>query len=351
MRIVVNDIAASKGGAMTILRQFYQYVRENDTENEWIFMLGEKCLEETENIKVHCFPDIKASRAKKLLFDCFFGRKTVNGYKPDVVVSLQNIVTFGVKAPQVVYIHQSIPFQKIKRFSFFKSSERSLAVVQHIIGFLIKLSAKKADKVFVQTEWMRAAVSEGAGIPKEKVLTAFPEIELFKGEKKTSSDSKRFFYPTGKAIYKNIGLIVNACNMLNAEGVCDFRVRLTLPEGAVKHKNVECIDYVDREQLELEYRSGTLIFPSYIETVGLPLLEARSCNTAILASDMPFSHECLEGYRRADYFNPFNARELKDLMLSVMQGTADGDVEPPCETVAERKSWKDFYQTILTVKK
>ena len=345
MRIVVNDIAASKGGAMTILKQFYEFIKENDTENEWIFMLGEKCLEETENIKIECFPAIKASRIKKLLFDCFLGRKTVKKYNPDVVVSLQNIITFGLKVPQVVYIHQSIPFQRVKRFSFLKGSERSIAIVQHIIGFLIKLSAKKADKVFVQTEWMREAVAETARIPKEKILTAFPEVELFKGETNAEFDFKRFFYPTGKAIYKNINLIVSACNMLNAEGINDFEVRLTLPDGTVNHKNIKCIDYVGREQLELEYRSGTLLFPSYIETVGLPLLEARSCKGVILASDMPFSHECLNHYDNAYFFNPFKPEELAELMKQVICEDLERNHEDAF-ALNNKNGWQNFYEEV-----
>ena len=75
MRIVVNDIAASKGGALTILKDFYNCVKENDTENEWIFLLGDNLLEETDNIKVITLPHIKSSWAKKLLFDRFTGKK------------------------------------------------------------------------------------------------------------------------------------------------------------------------------------------------------------------------------------------------------------------------------------
>ena len=48
MRIVVNDIAASTRGALTVLKDFYNCVRENDRENEWIFLLGDDLLEETE---------------------------------------------------------------------------------------------------------------------------------------------------------------------------------------------------------------------------------------------------------------------------------------------------------------
>ena len=52
MRIVVNNIAASKGGAMTVLKDFYSCVCENDKQNEWIFLLNSKYFEETENVKI-----------------------------------------------------------------------------------------------------------------------------------------------------------------------------------------------------------------------------------------------------------------------------------------------------------
>ena len=45
MRIVVNDIAASTGGAMTVLRDFYTWVCEHDHENEWIFLFSDRYFE------------------------------------------------------------------------------------------------------------------------------------------------------------------------------------------------------------------------------------------------------------------------------------------------------------------
>ena len=120
MRIVVNDIAASYGGAMTILRGFYEYICETDKENEWIFLLSDKYFEETDNVKIIVRQDIKNSGLKKLGFDLFTGKKFIDDLKPDVVFSLQNIITFGVKAPQCTYIHQSLPYTKMKKFSFFK---------------------------------------------------------------------------------------------------------------------------------------------------------------------------------------------------------------------------------------
>ena len=88
MRIVVNNIAASKGGAMTVLKDFYNCVCENDKENEWIFLLGDKYFEETENVKIITLPEIKKSSIKKVMFDFFKGKKFIHNLKPDVVFFL-----------------------------------------------------------------------------------------------------------------------------------------------------------------------------------------------------------------------------------------------------------------------
>ena len=45
------------------------------------------------------------------------------------------------------------------------------------------------------------------------------------------------------------------------------------------------------------YKScDALVFPSYIETYGLPLIEAASLGVPIIAADLPYAREVLEGY-------------------------------------------------------
>ncbi|NRE76400.1 glycosyltransferase family 1 protein, partial [Enterococcus faecium] len=105
MRIVVNDIAASEGGAMSVLKDFYEEVKEFGADHEWIFLLGDYYLEETPNIKVYVYPEIKKSWLKRLNFDFYFGKNIVNEFKPDIYLSLQNTATLGIKCNQYVYLH------------------------------------------------------------------------------------------------------------------------------------------------------------------------------------------------------------------------------------------------------
>lgn len=348
MKIIVNDIAATYGGGLSILKQFYNYVAEHDKVNEWIFLLSDRYLEEKDNIKIICLPEIKQSHIKKIIFDCFTGRKYIEKLKPDVVVSMQNIITFGVSVPQIVYIHQSIPFQNIRKFSLVKRKELSIAKIQYFIGAFIVASAQKASAVVVQTNWMKQAVSKRASIKIEKITVCFPEITSFQEDNQRFEENS-FFYPTNNEVYKNIDLLIQACNELNNEGIDDFEVRITLPSGTIKHPNVKCIGFLDKEQMQVEYQRSTLLFPSYIETVGLPLLEARSCNAIILTADTPFAHECLNGYSNVKFYSPFNSEELKELMKSVMNGSI---YIKSAEKEKERKSdWDQFYELILSYRR
>ena len=215
MRIVVNDIAASTGGALTVLKDFYNCVKKNDRENEWIFLLGDHLLEETDNIKIRVLKDVKQSGLKKLMFDFFTGKKYIRNLNPDVVVSLQNIITFGLKIPQILYVHQSIPFQKTKRFSFLKATERKLAVYQYLIGMIIKWSVKKSHKVIVQTEWIRKAICETCKLPPQKVIQITPNVkEVTVPIRIKDFQKNQFFYPTSDDVYKNNALVYEASSLL-----------------------------------------------------------------------------------------------------------------------------------------
>ena len=68
------------------------------------------------------------------------------------------------------------------------------------------------------------------------------------------------------------------------------------------------------------YDRCTLLFPSYIETFGLPLAEAAQSGNPILAADTPFAHEILAEYGNAYFFQPSDCGRLAELMQDVLDG-------------------------------
>ena len=321
MKVAVIDVAASCGGAASILMEFYQYVKKNKTDIEWYFVLSQPLVEPTKEIHVILLPDIKKSWTRRLQFDLFGAEKVLATIRPNLILNFQNTLVRCRDMLQFLYVHQPIPFQKVKYFSFLKKEERIYAVYQYIIGSMIKHSVKKADRVFVQTGWMNEAVS--ALTAKNKVDIITPQIKISESDVKipVDVDETCFFFPASKIPYKNHKIVTDAVRILVKRGKTDFSVLFTLSEDEKTEKSADQIRYIgsqNRETIMRMYANKVLVFPSYIETFGLPLAEARAVGGLILAADTPFSREVLNGYRNAYFFNAFDANSLAELMEAVM---------------------------------
>ena len=275
--------------------------------------------------------DVKKGWSKRLLFDLFTGRKLVESLQPDVFFSMQNTLISGVRGKKVLYVHQPLGYQKVKRFSFLKRAEREYAIYQHLIAKMINASVRRADYVIVQTEWMRGAVIEKTHVNGDKViriLPMLPDLSAYKDRVQISPHT--FFYPSGNILYKNHALLYEAAKLLQNMGIEDFRICVTLTKEELLQNlkdveeevlsHFEWLGRIERERVFEMYQKSVLLFPSYIETFGYPPAEASAIGTLVLASDCPFCHEVLSGYENAYYFDPFDPVKLADLMADVING-------------------------------
>lgn len=356
MRIVVNDIAASTTGALSILKDFYGYIKEHDREHEWIFILSGPYLEETDRIKVMIKADLKRWK-NRLMFDFVKGAAYFEALKPDVLFSMQNTLIRNYHGKQAVYVHQPLGFQKEKKFSFLKKEEREYAIYQYVIAKMIDASIKRADHVFVQTKWMKDAVIAKTHISEERISTALPDIELSRHAERRVFDTHQFFFPSGDILYKNHACIFEAIQELRKMGAGGFRILLTLTEQEAEaipgyeqaKRHLQCLGRISREEVFSLYANSTLVFPSYIETFGYPLAEARAVGTMVLASDCAFSKELLDGYQNAYFFPPFEPKILAKFMYQVMRGEIClQHVNESCHL--KNHSWELVTNTLLSLK-
>ena len=323
MKILVYDVAASSGGALTVLNSFYEEFCK-DTKNEYIFVLSVCELKEQPHIKVLNFPWIKKSPLHRMYFDQVLAHKLVKKYHVDKVLSLQNIELPHAGVPQIVYEHNALPFSEYK----FRPQEAFRPwYSQQILGRMMKRSIRRAEQVLVQTNWMKEEIIRQCGIPADRVEVKFPPVEMLKTHPwKMDEACPIFFYPAGPPAYKNHRTFLKACELLKEQGMKDYRVIWTVTgeenEGMKKlkaeaEKNklpIEFIGPVPRTQLFEQYASSVLVFPSYIETIGLPLLEARSVGAPILAADCLYARDGVGDYDRAEFFETFDSEALSRLM-------------------------------------
>ncbi len=328
MRILVNYVAAEDGGGLFVLKNFYNDVLKYSPKNyEWIFFVSTNEISSAENIKVVNFSELKQSYLKRTLFDFVTAPKLIRQYNPDAVVSLQNMPITGVKAPQFVYLHQSLQYCPV-RFSLFKREERSIAFRQKFICGMYKRLLPKSEHIFVQTKWMKAATEKWIDFPKDKITVVPVTLDADDALIRPYDGGRVFFYPARAEIYKNHSAIIDAVKSLCEGGESDFKVLLTFDKNSNAYSAalaekamglpIEFIGAVPYEKMWDYYSKSVLLFPSYLETCGLPLLEARRAGAKILTSDMPFAHEALEGYGKAEFFTFDNPQELADKMLSCL---------------------------------
>lgn len=331
MKILVYDIAAEDGGGLFVLKNFYQQVLTYEAENvEWVFMTSLELLEETKDITVLSYAWVKKSWLHRWIFETCMLPILLKKINPDLVLSLQNMPIRYNKAEQMVYLHQSLQYCP-KRFSFFKKEERSLAIRQKIICNIYKWHLRKADHIFVQTQWIKDATEKWIHIPEEKItvvpvtLGTVPELTTpYQG-----CENNLFFYPARGEVYKNHKVVIDACRILKNQGVNNYKVLFAMELSDNPYISwlkqeaaglpIEFIGRMKYEDVWKQYNSSVLLFPSYLETCGLPLLEARTAGSMIVASDMPFSHEVLEDYENVQYFKYDSPEQLAEQMISIIE--------------------------------
>lgn len=345
MNIMVFDVPATTGGALSVLDEFYKEVTKiKEKKINWIFVISTPQFEETENIKIKRFPWIKKSWFHRLYFDQMVAPRLIKKYQPDKVVSFQNIIIPHTKAKQILYMHNPLPFVDYK-FSF--RENKLMWVYQNIIGKKIISSIKRADRVIVQTEWIKEACIKKGKISENKINVIAPKVDVdnaksFIPEKESFTT---FFYPASGMEYKNHQIIVQACQELRKKNVKDYKVIFTLNgketesieklfETVVENElPIEFVGDLDRKKVFDLYTKSILLFPSYIETFGLPMLEARLHKSIVMASKCPFSREILEGYANAYYFDPFDPKELFSLLHLAINQEIEYDSESDFQPV------------------
>ncbi|MGH2063296.1 glycosyltransferase [Aerococcus urinaeequi] len=343
MKILVINSAASEGGALSILKDFVSYIEKNDKENDWVFLLSDYYIEESNNIKIMVLPKLK-SNLYRLGFESIFGKNFINQkISPDIVFSMQNTTIRFLNVPQVLYLHQAIPFQKEKKFSLLKKDEFKFAIKQFFVGFIIKRGLKRASRIIVQTNWMKNIIASEIK-SKELIEVIPPSIDVKLEDNQEEYKYNSFFYPTSELLYKNIAIIEKA-EVLLAKKDLNYRIEITTNKD--NKSNINFIGKVSRNIVLNKLYSSVLIFPSYIESYGLPLAEAKFLNSVILSADTPFAREVLEGYENAYFFHKDNEEELASLMEKSIKGKLARNIKINNSRVKEKNSWELVRNSIL----
>ncbi len=329
--IFVNNPAAINGGALTILKQFIVNVAQKCSHdyNFYIFCTADLKEFECNNIKI--ITDIKAKKWKDRIYWDTIGLRKWSEKKyiiPNLVISLQNtgVGSFS-DINQIVYLHQSLPYYEDIKWNPFIKRERKYWFYRYIYKLLIDKTIRNKYLV-VQCEWMKQKVSHQHKINKRNIFVIKPNFNEVSTNKYIEKDTISLFYPASSEIYKNHEVLFKSIKNIKQErNLKDIKLYLTLEKNNSKYlcklikkynieSNVIFLGVLSYEEvMEYYQKCSIVVFPSYVETIGLPLIEAAQYGKPIIVSDFEYSREALDGYDGVKFVQFNNEKEWSQIIL------------------------------------
>jgi glycosyltransferase involved in cell wall biosynthesis len=85
-----------------------------------------------------------------------------------------------------------------------------------------------------------------------------------------------------------------------------------------------------------------MLFPSYIETFGLPLIEAGNFGMPILAADMNYAREVIGDYEGVKFLNYKDSKLWAENIVDLYNKR----IKYKPYSINYETSWKDFFELI-----
>ena len=321
--IYAPAINSQTGGAHSILENFLKTLSATSLpEAQWQFVGNSEyhavCAQS--NIEFHPL-DLNQKWFMRIIYDFFlFKMKYLNNKSPAIVISMQNTTPITRDCDSTLtYIHQAIPF--IKNFKPHPIKNFKLFLIKHFYFFFIKAGINRKHAFFIlQSEWLKKICSEKLGVSGDHFLIHRPvpsDINPAEFSQKTIAPNT-YFYPSLFQNYKNHQFLIEAfIRIAKNHPEQNYTLELTIaPLPCECPKNLKIIFHgmLSRQKTLFKINNAeAVIYPSLIESYGMPIAEAIFLKTPVIASDLPYARELLG--EKGIYFNPYDVDSLVKTIL------------------------------------
>lgn len=332
--IVISAINIFEGGTLTILRECLNELNKNFSHKYDIiaYVHTIKLFKEDNfsNITLIELPNSRKRWIYRIYYEYIFFKKESKKLNPFLWLSLHDTSPYLINTTkQYVYCHNPAIFYTPKPSSIYYDSTHFMFTLFY--KFLYQININSNNYLIVQQNWIREQFSKKYKIPISRILVAHPNyLENYEmsqiAQKKENNEIIKFFYPSFPRTFKNFEILVKAAKILKTKGYNNFEIKLTITGEENRYskkikrisKKIDPIFFNGRMTLEEvfeEYsKSDILIFPSLLETWGLPLSEWKSSKKPILSADLPYAYEAIGNYDQVSFFNPKDAQQLAQKM-------------------------------------
>jgi glycosyltransferase involved in cell wall biosynthesis len=357
----LSGVNVREVGALSIFRDaLASLTKEYGDRYEIVALVKQRDLFDVEGVTYLEFPHIMKSWLARLRFEYLSSRVISERLKPMLWLSMHDMTPNVSAEIRAVYCHNPGPFYRTDLTEFLLDWRFGMFTLFY--RFLYRINIQANNYVIVQQEWLRQEFERLYGV--RNVVVAHPEVhapdKANRPEPKASKRAYRFFYPMFPRTYKNPELCLKAARILEQRGFHEFEVWLRLNASVNRYaarvvrqfadvRSVRWLGQLSRERVfELYGEADCLLFPSRLETWGLPISEFRGFGKPILASDLPYAHETAAGYEPVKFFNPEDANELADLMMQAATGVSIFGKAPEASIARPyARNWPELWQILF----
>ncbi len=352
--IAVSAVNIRKGGTLTVLRDCLAYLSARK-DLKVTALVHSRDLCDFPGIEYIEIPWSAKGWGRRLWCEYVtMGRLSRKMGDIDLWLSLHD-TTPNVRARRrAVYCHTSFPFMKIKARDF--RMDFKIPLFAMLTRFAYRINVHENDYLIVQQDWFRKGLSKMLGFPEERIIVARPDFKAPAIENDTP-DLPTFLYPATPDCHKNFETLCEASSILEQRiGKGKFRTVITIDGRENRYSrwifkkwngigSIEFHGFMGKDELYSHYgKASCLVFPSRVETWGLPVSEFMPSGKPIAIADLPYAHETVAGAGSVAFFDADDAAALADLMQQVVEGNLAGFSPVPRNTVAEpsAENWKDL---------
>ena len=301
-RVVVSAVNIRKGGTLTVLKDCLGYLSSRE-DLQVTALVHKQGLCDYPNIHYIEIPWSIQGWGKRLKCE-YVTMKGISEQLPetDLWLSLHD-TTPNVKAKrQAVYCQTSFPLLKVKLRDFLLNKKIPLFAL--FTQFAYKKNVHRNKYLIVQQNWLREGLSKKLQVDKDRFIVAPPKFEA-PAIVDTSHNEPIpvFFYPAIADCHKNFETLCKAAEILEKKlGPNQFKLVLTVHKKWGHVASIDFHGYMSQDDLYGYYgKSACLLFPSRVETWGLPISEFKPTGKPMILADLPYAHETATGAEKVAF--------------------------------------------------
>lgn len=362
--IVLSGVNMVEGGILTIYQDF---IREFSKLKEYkviCLVNSKKLFDKNNNVKFLEFPKTKKSWLKRVYFEYVTSWFLSKRISPFIWICLHDMTANTTNTNfKYVYCHNPSPFYRssIREFKL----DKKFYLFTKFYKKLYSINIRKNTAVIVQQEWIADFFEKEFKL--DNVYVSRPENNTFSDKKEMKdilvSEKINLIYPAIPRVFKNFDVLIEALEILknsNIELYNSITLTLTFNKGfnkvaddIINKASASGIDNIcfsgvlSKDEINNLYNKENtlLVFPSKLETWGLPLSESKEMGIPILVASLSYARETLGEYKNVNFFDPNSAEDLIEKLKLSMSGIFEGNNFIPSSKV--KKNWKELTNSIL----